>query len=160
MKRRPARCPAPPAGHPRRRQQAPRPILRVIGTAGYVLGVFTRPDDLTEGRIREELAASWDFAAQTLSYLPVGFGSHHWHAANAAGRELFLIVHDLPATLHSRLDTPEAAFGRLRTAFECALSLRRDACLEFVIAPGAHGQRQGRPPGVGAVLAGRLPVPD
>ena len=34
-----------------------------------------------------------------------------------------------------RLDTVEAAFGRLETAFECALSLRRDANLEFVIAP-------------------------
>jgi hypothetical protein len=103
--------------------------------ARYVLGVFTRPDDLTEGQIWEELAVSWDFAAQTLSYLPVGFGSHHWRAADAAGRELFLIVHDLPGTLCSRLDTPEAAFGRLETAFGCALSLRRDASLEFVIAP-------------------------
>jgi len=46
-----------------------------------------------------------------------------------------LIVHDLPHTLHSRLDTAEAAFGRLEAAFECAVSLRRDANLEFVIAP-------------------------
>jgi spectinomycin phosphotransferase len=97
--------------------------------------VFTRPDDLTEGQIRAELAASWDFAAQTLSYLPVGFGSHHWQATDAAGRQLFLIVHDLPHMLHSRLDTAEAAVGRLETAFGCALSLRRDANLEFVIAP-------------------------
>jgi hypothetical protein len=97
--------------------------------------VFTRPDDLTEGQIRSELEASWNFAAETLSYLPVGFGSHHWRAADAAGRQLFLIVHDLPHMLHSRLDTAEAAFGRLETAFGCALSLRRDANLEFVIAP-------------------------
>jgi spectinomycin phosphotransferase len=103
--------------------------------ARYVHGVFTQPADLTEEQIQEELAVSWDFAARTLTYLPVGFGSHHWRAADAAGRELFLIVHDLPGTLHSRLDTPEAAFGRLETAFGCALSLRRDASLEFVIAP-------------------------
>jgi hypothetical protein len=38
MKRRSARCPVPPAGHPRRRQQAPRPILRVIGTGGGAVG--------------------------------------------------------------------------------------------------------------------------
>ena len=103
--------------------------------ARYFPGVFTRPDDITEGQIRAELAASWNFAAQTLSYLPVGFGSHHWRATNAAGRQLFLIVHDLPQMLHSRLDTAEAAFGRLVTAFECALSVRRDENLEFVIAP-------------------------
>jgi hypothetical protein len=97
--------------------------------------VFTRPDDLSEGQIRAELAASWNFAAEELSYLPVGFGSHHWLATDAVGRRLFLIVHDLPQMLHSRLDMAEAAFGRLERAFECALSLRRDANLDFVIAP-------------------------
>jgi hypothetical protein len=97
--------------------------------------VYTRPDDLTERQIRAELAASWNFAAQTLSYLPVGFGSHHWRATDTAGNELFLIVHDLPHMLHSRLDTTEAAFGRLETAFGCALSLHRDENLAFVIPP-------------------------
>jgi len=97
--------------------------------------VFTRPEDLTKGQIRAELAASWSFAAETLSYLPVGFGSHHWRATDAAGRQLFLIIHDLTHMLRSRLDTAEAVFGRLETAFGCALSLRRDANLDFVIAP-------------------------
>jgi len=97
--------------------------------------VFTRPGDLTEGQIRAELAANWNFAAETLSYLPVGFGSHHWRATDAAGRQLFLIAHDLLDMRTSQLDTAEAAFGRLETAFGCACSLRRDENLEFVIAP-------------------------
>lgn len=97
--------------------------------------MFTRPTDLDEGQLRAELAASWNFAAETLSYWPVGFGSHHWLAADGAGRQLFLTVHDLPQMLHSRLDSAQAAFGRLETAFGCALSLRREADLEFVIAP-------------------------
>jgi spectinomycin phosphotransferase len=97
--------------------------------------VFTRPDDLTDRQIRGELSAGWSFAAETLSYLPVGFGSHHWRAIDAVGRQLFLTVHDLHQMLQSRLDTADAAFGRLETAFGCALSLRRDADLEFVIAP-------------------------
>jgi spectinomycin phosphotransferase len=97
--------------------------------------VFTRPEDLTDQQIRAELAAGWSFAAETLSYLPVGFGSYHWRAIDAADRQLFLTVHDLPQMLHSRLDTADAAFGRLETGFGCALSLRRDADLEFVIAP-------------------------
>ena len=101
----------------------------------YFSGVFTRPDDLSEGQIRAELAASWNFAAHTVSYLPVGFGCHHSRAPAAVGRQLFLIVHDLPHMLHSRLDTADAAFDRLEAAFGCALSLRRDENLEFVIAP-------------------------
>jgi hypothetical protein len=98
-------------------------------------GVFTRPDELTDAQIVADLAAGWGFRAESCSYLPVGFGSHHWLAADAAGNQLFLIVHDLPAMLHSQDDTTDAAFGRLQTAFGCALSLRRDADLEFVLAP-------------------------
>jgi len=97
--------------------------------------VLTRPHDLSEERIGAELAAGWDFAAQSLSYLPVGFGSHHWLATDPAGRQLFLIVHDLAAMLRSQLDTADAAYGRLRAAFECAVSLHRDENLEFVVAP-------------------------
>jgi hypothetical protein len=97
--------------------------------------VFTRPGDLTDRQIAAELAAGWDFAAETLGYLPVGFGSHHWLAVNAAGQQLFLTVHDLRQMLHNREDTAQAAFGRLETAFGCALALRRDADLEFVVAP-------------------------
>ena len=136
--------------------------------------MFTRPEDLPEEQIRAELAASWNFAAEALSYLPVGFGSHHWLATDAAGRQLFLTVNDLPRMLHSRADTAEAAFGRLKTAFECALSLRRDANLEFVIAPvpTVSGQVVRRLPGRYSLAAcpyltgcepvseGEFPAPD
>jgi hypothetical protein len=62
--------------------------------------VFTRPDDLTAGQIRAEIAASWNFAAETLSYLPVGFGSHHWRAATGTAIDsgalaLFRMWYDL-----------------------------------------------------------------
>lgn len=97
--------------------------------------MFTRPDDLTDRQIVTELAVGWRFHAETCSYLPVGFGSHHWLATDATGNQLFLIVHDLPNMLHSQVDTTDAAFGRLQTALGCALSLRRDADLEFVVAP-------------------------
>ncbi len=97
--------------------------------------MFTRPDDLSDEQIRAELTAGWDFAAQSLSYLPVGFGSHHWLATDPVGRQLFLIVHDLPHMLHSQPDTADAVYGRLTAAFECAVSLRRDENLEFVLAP-------------------------
>jgi spectinomycin phosphotransferase len=99
--------------------------------------VLTRPDDLTDGQIAADLAVGWGFQALTCRYLPVGFGSHHWLATDAVGDQLFLIVHDLPTMLHSQTDTADAAFGRLQAAFGCALSLRRDADLEFVVAPMA-----------------------
>jgi hypothetical protein len=88
--------------------------------------VLTRPDDLPEAQIRAELAAGWHFATEALSYLPAGFGSRHWLATDAAGRQQLLIVHALPRMLHSRLDTAEAAFARLETAFACAPALRFD----------------------------------
>ena len=97
--------------------------------------MLTQPEDLSEDDIRAALAASWNFRAASLSYQPVGFGSHHWLAADAAGQQLFLTIHDLNAMLTSPSDTIETAYGRLRTAFECAVSLRRDERLDFVIAP-------------------------
>lgn len=97
--------------------------------------MFTRPEDLTDAQLVAELATGWGFRAETCGYLPVGFGSHHWLAADVSGSRLFLTVHDLPAMLHSQVDMADAAFGRLQTALGCALSLRRDADLEFVIAP-------------------------
>lgn len=93
------------------------------------------PEELTDRQIVAELAVGWGFVAETCSYLPVGFGSHHWLATDAAGHQVFLIVHDLPAMLRSQVDTPEAVFGRLQTALGCAASLRRDADLQFVVAP-------------------------
>jgi spectinomycin phosphotransferase len=108
--------------------------------------VLTQPDDLSEDDIRAALAANWNFRAAALSYRPVGFGSHHWLATDAAGRQLFLTVHDLTATLTGPGDTTEAAYGRLQAAFECAVSLRRDERLDFVIAPlpAADGRAVGR----------------
>lgn len=97
--------------------------------------MFTRPADVADGQIRAELAVGWNFAAVELRYLAVGFGCHHWLAADSPGRQLFLIVHDLPGMLHSQQDSADAAFARLQTAFGCALSLRRDEHLDFVVAP-------------------------
>lgn len=97
--------------------------------------MFTRPEALADGQLAAEMAGGWGFRAETCCYLPVGFGSHHWLATDAAGDQLFLIVHDLHSMLRSQADTTDAAFDRLRTALSCAVSLRRDAGLEFVAAP-------------------------
>jgi len=102
-----------------------------------VADVFTAPDDLPVCLIRNALATGWSFTATSLQYQPVGFGSHHWLATDARGGQLFVTVDDQAMRLHGGDDTWEAAFGRLRRAFETALSLRRDAGLGFVVAPVA-----------------------
>ena len=100
--------------------------------------VFTAPTDLPASLIRNALADGWSFTATSLQYQPVGFGSHHWLARDAGGGELFVTVDDQAMRLHGGADTHEAAFGRLRRAFETASSLRRDAGLSFVVAPVAQ----------------------
>jgi hypothetical protein len=104
--------------------------------------VLTRPDDLTDDSLRAALLDNWDFCATSLTYQAVGFGSHHWLAADARGGLLFVTVDELTGKLRSPDDTTDAAFGRLERAFVAALSLRQDAGLGFVVAPvpGADGR--------------------
>jgi spectinomycin phosphotransferase len=97
--------------------------------------VFTQPADLPEALLSDALSDGWGFRPAWLSYQAVGFGSHHWLAVDPGGRKLFATVDDLSAKLRDDADTASAVFGRLGQAFESALSLRRDAGLEFVVAP-------------------------
>jgi hypothetical protein len=110
--------------------------------AGYCGPVFTQPDDLAEGSIGDVLLAGWGFMASSVEYQAVGFGSHHWLAADTRGARLFVTVDDLSAKRRTVSDTTDAAFGRLTRAFSTALSLRADAGLAFVVAPvpAAGGQ--------------------
>jgi hypothetical protein len=97
--------------------------------------VFTQPADLPEALLSDALSDGWGFRPAWLSYQAVGFGSHHWLAVDSGGLKLFATVDDLSEKLRDDADTTSAAFGRLDQAFESALSLRRDAGLDFVVAP-------------------------
>jgi hypothetical protein len=97
--------------------------------------VFTRPEDLPDESLHDVLRVGWNFTATSVTYRAVGFGSHHWLATEAGGDRLFVTVDDLPARQRGPDDTMDAAFGRLERAFATALSLRRDAGLDFVVAP-------------------------
>ena len=96
--------------------------------------MLTQPDDLPEELILAALSDGWQFAAASLAYQPVGFGSHHWLAGDGGG-QLFVTVDDLVANTRSAADTSGAVFGRLERAFGSALSVRRDCGLDFVVAP-------------------------
>jgi hypothetical protein len=85
--------------------------------------------------LSDALSEGWGFRPASISYQAVGFGSHHWLAVDSGGLKLFATVDDLREKLCDDTDTTSAVFGRLGQAFESALSLRRDAGLEFVVAP-------------------------
>ena len=85
--------------------------------------------------LSDALSDGWGFRPASLSYQAVGFGSHHWLAVDSGGLRLFATVDDLSEKLRDDADTTSAVFGRLGQAFESALSLRRDAGLDFVVAP-------------------------
>jgi spectinomycin phosphotransferase len=90
---------------------------------------------LPEGVIADCLEKLWGFRTSSLAYQAVGFGSHHWLAADPAGNLLFATVDDLAAKLHTATDSADAAFSRLAAAFTTAQALHDDAGLSFVIAP-------------------------
>jgi hypothetical protein len=97
--------------------------------------VFTPPADLPEALLSAALSDGWGVRPASLSYQAVGFGSHHWVAVDSGGLKVFATVDDLSEKLRDDADTTSGVFGRLEQAFKSALSLRRDAGLDFVVAP-------------------------
>ena len=82
--------------------------------------MFTRPGDLPDGAVAAAVEQWWRFRVASLEYQAVGFGSHHWLAADAAGRRVFATVDDLGAKLRTAGDSADAVFGRLEAAFATA----------------------------------------
>ena len=84
------------------------------------------PADLAERDLRAALARGWGVEATSLTYLPLGFGSHHWEAVDASGARWFVTVD---------LDRADGAVRtRVGTALGTAARLRA-AGHEYVIAP-------------------------
>lgn len=84
------------------------------------------PSDLNVDALATALADGWGIDSASLDYLPVGFGSHHWRATVSDGRRWFVTVDE-----HRDPGTVEV----LRRAFFSAFALRREAGLEFIVAP-------------------------
>jgi spectinomycin phosphotransferase len=84
-----------------------------------------RPADICDGDVAAALARQWALTAQDLSYLPVGFGGYHGHAADQTGSRWFVTVSDLVTPW-----VPD-----LPAAMRTAAWLATRAGLEFVVAP-------------------------
>jgi spectinomycin phosphotransferase len=96
--------------------------------------VRDQPAGVTEPGLARVLADGWGLAGWTLQYAPVGAGSYHWVAADAAsGERRFVTVDDLDGKGWLGRTRPAVLAG-LRTAMDAAVTLRR-AGLGFVAAP-------------------------
>jgi hypothetical protein len=93
----------------------------------------TPPPDLTDADIAAEVAAGWGLEVTTVSYLPVGFGSHHWRV-RAGTADWFATADDLDARRSAEAESRAGVFDRLASALGTARALR-DAGLRFVVAP-------------------------
>lgn len=96
--------------------------------------VLSEPTDLDRAELADALSQQWGLHAERLEYMPVGFGSHHWHAIGSGGTERFVTVDDLEAGFQAGAG-PDGAFAALERAYKTANVLRDDAGLEFVLAP-------------------------
>jgi spectinomycin phosphotransferase len=92
-----------------------------------------KPSDVDEGLLSDAIRKQWGFRANTLKFEPLGAGSHHWFASDAAGERRFVTVDDLGLKPWFGADT-DAAFRGLKTAYEVARMLH-DGGLDFVVAP-------------------------
>jgi spectinomycin phosphotransferase len=91
------------------------------------------PEDFETSALIGALSDGWGFDVETIDYAPLGFGSYHWVATDAAGTRGFVTVDDLGRKPWLG-DVPESAFDGLRRAFVSAIALR-DTGLGFVLAP-------------------------
>lgn len=86
----------------------------------------TPPDDLATQDLAAALQSGWGIRAGSLSYAPVGFGSHHWTTIDHVGRGWFVTA--------DRTGDGGIIRGVLSAALATTLQLRRHG-LEFIVPP-------------------------
>jgi hypothetical protein len=95
-----------------------------------VTAVFTRPPDVPDSLVREVVESAWLPAVESIDYLPVGFGSHHWLVADGL-RRWFVTVDAIAGK--DPTGKPDGV-ARLDAALSTARQLH-DHGLSFVVAP-------------------------
>lgn len=104
--------------------------------------MLTPPDDLPGTVLASALERFWGLAVASMQYRPVGWGSHHWEVADAAGTRWFVTADDVENKRVSAGEPVAAGFERLRASLAAAMDLR-DGGAAFVLAPVAT--RDGEP---------------
>lgn len=86
----------------------------------------TAPDDLSADELAAALYSGWGIRAGSLSYAPVGFGSHHWTTTDRVGRRWFVTA--------DHTEDGGMVRGVLSAALATTLQLSRYG-LEFIVPP-------------------------
>ncbi len=95
--------------------------------------MLSPPTAISDGDVGRVIKEAWGVSVVSLEYRPVGFGSHHWLAADEVGVRHFVTVDELSA--QSRTGNEISALGfHFRRALEAASDLRAFGCA-FVVAP-------------------------
>ncbi|UZI30993.1 phosphotransferase [Streptomyces sp. VB1] len=97
-----------------------------------------RPTDIDETVLAAALGA-WGIEPVVLTHAPVGFGDHHWVAADAEGRRTFVTVADLEHKPHCGRDAAEAWTG-LSRAMDTAATLESASGEAALVAPLRTGR--------------------
>ena len=99
------------------------------------------PEGLVEDDIAHGLADAWGLDIEQLRHIPKGFGSYHWHGDTTGGQRYFITVDDLDVKPWLGFDR-DSTFEALRAAYDTALTLHKDAHLQFVVSPvpGSSGR--------------------
>jgi spectinomycin phosphotransferase/16S rRNA (guanine(1405)-N(7))-methyltransferase len=92
------------------------------------------PDDLPDGALATVLADAWNLSVDSLTYRPLGWGSHHWEVRDRDGDRWFTTVDELGNKRLSVSEPLSLAFDRLRASLAVAVDLRANGCA-FVVAP-------------------------
>ncbi|MFI6759838.1 phosphotransferase family protein [Micromonospora sp. NPDC050417] len=96
--------------------------------------MLTPPGDISEDVLVAALHRAWGLTVASLTYRPVGWGSHHWEVVDTGGGRWFLSLDELEIKRHSRTESLDGAFGRLRAALDAARALRQQGT-SIVVAP-------------------------
>jgi spectinomycin phosphotransferase len=92
------------------------------------------PDAVAEPDLTAALLAGWAIAADSVRYVPKGFGSYHWIAERRGRPRYFITVDDLE-TKPWIASEHDATFAGLTAAYRTASVLHDQAGLHLVVAP-------------------------
>jgi hypothetical protein len=96
--------------------------------------VLTPPRDLDEGALACVLEQAWGIRVASMTYRPVGWGSHHWEVTDPGGSRWFASVDELETKRFSVGESLDDGFERLRASLRSAVELEQ-AGRDFVVAP-------------------------
>ena len=96
--------------------------------------MLAAPGDLNETELAEALLGGWGIQVAVMSYLAVGWGSHHFDVTGGDGTRWFITVDELERKRSGDHEPLADGFARLSASLRSAVALR-SAGRAFVVAP-------------------------